>query len=70
MGNKVKAARILKGIKQKDIALKLGISVNAYSLKENNKQNFSLEQSKVVADMLGTTIDELFFGDTEEVVKK
>ena len=70
MGNKVKAARILKGIKQKDIAFKLGISVNAYSLKENNKQNFSLEQSKVVADMLGTTIDELFFGDTEEVVKK
>jgi putative transcriptional regulator len=70
MGNKVKAARVLKGIKQKDIADKLGISVNAYSLKENNKQNFSLEQAKIVSNMLDTTIDELFFGDTEEVVKK
>lgn len=69
MGNRVKALRVLKGIKQKDIANKLGISVNAYSLKESNKQNFTLQQSKIVADMFGVTVDELFFADTDDIIK-
>ena len=51
-----------KGIKAKEIAEKLGLKTEgAYYKKETGTVPFTLEEGKVVADILQMPIEEIFF---------
>ena len=53
-------ARREKGDTQKAIAKKLGVSPQRYQLKESGKAKFSLDEAKILSDLYGMPIDELF----------
>jgi putative transcriptional regulator len=53
-------ARREKGDTQKAIAKKLSISPQRYQLKESGKAKFSLDEAKILSDLYGMPIDELF----------
>ncbi|MFT8343400.1 MAG: helix-turn-helix transcriptional regulator [Clostridium beijerinckii] len=62
MANKtLKAYRMLKGVKQEDIAEILGITLTTYSKKETGKTQFSLQEAKKISDYLNVPIEQLFF---------
>ncbi|MEB7831014.1 helix-turn-helix transcriptional regulator [Staphylococcus xylosus] len=48
------------GHTQKAIAKKLSISPQRYQIKESGKGSFSLSEAKVLSELYGMTIDELF----------
>lgn len=52
-----------KGDTQKGVAQKLGISPQRYQLKETGKANFTLPEAKILSEMYGMSIDELFSND-------
>lgn len=60
---KLKAYRQLKGMKQKDLAQYLGVSLNTYNFKENGKQDFTLTEAKKISNYFGLSIEEIFFSD-------
>ena len=57
--NGFRRARLIKGIKQKDLAEILGVSCVAVSQWETGKSLPSVTRLKNVADALGTTVDSL-----------
>jgi len=59
--NKVKAARVSKGMTQADIAEHLNISGNTYSEKENGNTEFKLKEAVVIAYILEMDIEDIFF---------
>ena len=59
IGSKIKQARICKGIRQKDMAEKLGLSISTYSNYENNHREPEFDTIKKACCILGMTIDEL-----------
>lgn len=48
------------GHNQAYVAKKLGISKERYSLKELNKANFTLPEAKILSELYGMPIDDLF----------
>lgn len=59
IGSKIKKARVSKGIRQKDMARKLGLSVSTYSNYENNYREPKLDIVEKICNALDMTIDEL-----------
>lgn len=53
-------ARKEAGHSQAYVAKKLGISKERYSLKELNKAVFNLTECKILSELYGMTLDELF----------
>lgn len=53
-------ARKERGHTQKAIAKKLSISPQRYQLKESAKANFTLPEAKILSELYGMSIDELF----------
>lgn len=53
-------ARREKNDTQKAIAKKLSISPQRYQLKESGKANFTLPEAKILSELYGMSIDELF----------
>ncbi|MCE4991439.1 MULTISPECIES: helix-turn-helix transcriptional regulator [Staphylococcus] len=53
-------ARKEKGDTQRKVAQKLGISPQRYQLKETGKANFTLPEAKILSEMYGMSIDDLF----------
>ncbi|MFW3540216.1 helix-turn-helix transcriptional regulator [Staphylococcus caprae] len=53
-------ARKEKGDTQRKVAQKLGISPQRYQLKEVGKADFRLEECKILSEMYGMSIDDLF----------
>lgn len=53
-------ARKEAGHSQAYVAKKLGISKERYSLKELNKAVFNLTECKILAELYGMTLDQLF----------
>jgi transcriptional regulator with XRE-family HTH domain len=56
---KLKTARFLSGLKQKELAEKASISVTALSLMENGKLLPSLRTLQRISKILGTSLDDL-----------
>lgn len=56
-------ARKEKGDTQKEVAEKLSITPQRYQLKETGKANFTLPEAKILSEMYGMSIDELFSND-------
>lgn len=64
MGKRIKIARITLGMKQKELAEKVGISVFYMAALENGRaKNPSIELMKKLAEILGSTPQDLFFAD-------
>ena len=64
MANKtLKAYRMLKGVKQENIAEILGITWTTYRNKETGKTQFSLDEAKKISDYLNVSIEQLFFAN-------
>lgn len=59
IGSKIKKARLSKGIRQKDMAEKLELSVSTYSNYENNYREPKLDIVEKICSILDMTIDEL-----------
>lgn len=53
-------ARKEAGHSQAYVAKKLGISKERYSLKELNKAYFTIPEAKILSELYGMTLDELF----------
>lgn len=53
-------ARREKGDTQKTVAKELSISPQRYQLKESGKAKFSLDEAKILSNLYGMPIDELF----------
>lgn len=45
---------------QRFVAKKLGISPQRYQLKESGKANFTIPEAKILAELYGMTLDQLF----------
>ncbi len=62
MFKKLRKIRQEKNIKAKEIAEKLGLKTEgAYYKKETGSVPFTLEEGKIVADMLDMPIEKIFF---------
>ncbi len=62
MFEKLRKIRQEKNIKAKDIAEKMGLKTEgAYYKKETGTVPFTLEEGKIVADILEMPIEEIFF---------
>ena len=64
--NKVKGYRNMLGLSQKEMANKLGISMNAYRNKENGKVEFRDNEKIVIKEMIlplfpQVSLEEIFF---------
>ncbi|MHB8182286.1 MAG: helix-turn-helix transcriptional regulator [Candidatus Desulforudaceae bacterium] len=57
----LKHARQAKGLMVQDIAGKLGISESFYYKIEQGVRNPTIDLAKKIANLLGGTVDELFF---------
>jgi transcriptional regulator with XRE-family HTH domain len=66
LGNAIKVIRTTKGIKQKDLALSLGVSANYISLVESGKRDPSLSYLRRLAEQLHVPIG-LFFYCQEDI---
>ena len=59
MKTNMKAIRILRGIKQQDIADQLGVKIATYRAWEGGRNRMNLDDAVAVANILGCTLDEL-----------
>lgn len=59
--NILKSLRAMKGLTQRDMAEILNMTVQTYNRKELGQREFTLEESKVIANIFGKTIEEIFF---------
>lgn len=66
MFKRLRKIRQEKNIKAKDIAEKLGLKTEgAYYKKETGTVPFTLQEGKIVSEIIGLPIEEIFF--TEEI---
>jgi len=63
MKNKIKVLRKQLGLRQVDMAEKLGVTRQTIIAIENDKYDPTLSLAFKLAHLLGTTVDELFFSD-------
>ena len=66
IGNKIKELRRSKGMSQKDIADKLGVTSQAVSKWENDSQLPEMTMLPDIASLFGIQIDDLFEYSTEK----
>lgn len=64
MGLRLKVKRIEKGIKQKDLAKDIGVSIQYLNALENDRANNpSIVVMKKISELLDTPVQELFFSE-------
>ena len=63
MQNDIKRLRKEAGLRQEDLAQKLGVSRQTIIAVENNKYNPTLELAIKLAKELGKSVEEIFFLD-------
>ena len=61
MNLKLRGKRVEKGYSQADLAKLLGISTNAYNLKENGKGEFTLSEIQDLLYYLDCDFDDIFY---------
>lgn len=57
----IKDARIQAGLSQQDVAVKLGISRQAYANMEQNPGNVKVDTARRICSILGTEYERIFF---------
>lgn len=66
MRNVIKKLRKEAGLRQEDMARKLGVSRQTIIAIENDKYNPTLELAMKIARLLGRRVEEIFFLEEEE----
>jgi len=61
MKNEIKKLRKQAGLRQEDLAFKLGVSRQTIIAIENDKYNPTLELAMKLARQLGRSVDDIFF---------
>ncbi|MFT5872781.1 MAG: putative transcriptional regulator [Clostridium sp.] len=61
MNNKLRALRQLNGMTQYEVAELLEISPHTYLNKETGKTIFTIDEAKKLSDLLGASIEDIFF---------
>ena len=56
---RIKEYRIIKGYTQRELAEVLGIKQNTYSDKERGKTNFTIDEIKIIKEVLRGRYDDL-----------
>ena len=59
IGDKIRKVRELKGLKQEDVAGKLGLSVTAYGNIERNDSSLTFERLEEIAEVLEVTVQDI-----------
>lgn len=59
----LKKLRIEHGLKQKDMAKLIGISVSTYNYKENGISDFTLTEIKKIIELFNESFDNIFFDE-------
>lgn len=65
MNHKLYVARSERGLKQKEVATKIGIHAVTYQCKESGKKDFTLSEAKSLCKLFDCTLNDLF-GDEEK----
>jgi len=63
----VKAARVNRNMTQADVAKRLGISKGQYQRLENDLGSMKLDRAAQLGEVLGMSIDDIFFGSNSSV---
>lgn len=58
--NKLKGARVERGLTQREMAQKIGISTVSYTRKENGDYEFTQSEMKKICKILNKSLDFLF----------
>lgn len=58
---RLKALRLLYGLKQSDIAKQLNISITTYNRKENGLRDFKESEIRRICEIFNKKPDEIFF---------
>ena len=66
MKNRIEEIRNAKGIRQEELAKKLGVSRQTISSLENGRYNPSILLAHKIAKLFGMTIEEVFLFEEEE----
>lgn len=61
VGLTVKQWRLAKGISQEQMAIKCGVHRNTYASWEDNPEDISVKNAKIIANALGESVDLIFF---------
>ncbi|WP_207627494.1 helix-turn-helix transcriptional regulator [Bacillus sp. MM2020_4] len=61
MPTNLKRLREAKGIQQQDMAKRLGYTVQSYNRVENGKRKLPIAKAMKAAEILGCSMDEIFF---------
>lgn len=61
MGLTMKQWRLAKGISQEQMASECGVHRNTYAAWEENPEEVSVKNAKIIARVLGESIDSIFF---------
>ena len=65
MKNRIEEIRNAKGIRQEELAKKLGVSRQTISSLENGRYNPSILLAHKIAELFGMTIEEVFIFEEE-----
>lgn len=57
---KLRGKRVEKGFTQEEMAEKIGISTNAYNLKEQGKREFRVREINILLKLLECTYEDIF----------
>lgn len=63
MGLSLKQIRLVKGKTQEDMANLLSIHVQTYRKLEENPEEITIKQAKLIATFLGVSYNDIFFGN-------
>lgn len=66
MQNRIKELRKRAGLRQEDLGKRVNVTRQTIIAIENNKYDPTLSLAFALAKELGTTVDELFFFDTDK----
>jgi putative transcriptional regulator len=58
-----------RGLSQRDLAKKLGVSYGAIALYETGKRTPSLKRAKEIADIFGVSVETILFGANVDETK-
>lgn len=64
MGLSLKQIRLVKGKTQEDMANLLSIHVQTYRKLEENPEEITIKQAKLIATFLGVSYNDIFFGSS------
>ncbi|MED3697405.1 helix-turn-helix transcriptional regulator [Heyndrickxia sporothermodurans] len=57
----LKQARLIKGLTQREMALKLGVHVQTYRKMEREPDEVTVKEAKKISEILGIDYDHIFF---------